>query len=164
MSGRFYGKYRGVVSVNHDDLSLGRIKAHVPDVYGDDESGWAMPCAPFGGKTLGFFALPAVGAGVWIEFEHGDPDRPIWSGCWWTNAAELPAELSKTPEQKVLIKTHGGHMVLIDDGTNGGITLQTAGGQKIVLSPEGIEITNGQAVLRLTGKKVSINDDAFEVT
>ena len=61
---------------------MGRIKARVPDVLGDRESGWAMPCAPFGGSGMGFIALPSVDAGVSIEFEYGDPDYPIWSGCW----------------------------------------------------------------------------------
>ena len=76
----FYGKYRGLVTDIQDPLMLGRIKAQVPDVMGSDDSGWAMPCAPFGGSQAGFFALPVVGAGVWIEFEHGDPDYPIWAG------------------------------------------------------------------------------------
>ena len=83
MNEPFYGKYRGVVTDVKDPLMLGRIKANVPDVMGDQESGWAMPCMPFGGSSMGFYALPGVGAGVWIEFEQGDPDYPIWSGCWW---------------------------------------------------------------------------------
>lgn len=70
----FYGKYRATVTDIQDPLTMGRVKAKVPDVFGDDESGWAMPCAPFSGNSVGFFALPAVGAGVWIEFEHGDLD------------------------------------------------------------------------------------------
>ena len=83
----FYGKYRGVVTDNMDPLMTGRIRARVADVLGDGESGWAMPAAPFGGNGMGFFALPDVGAGVWIEFEHGDPDFPIWTGVWWGSAA-----------------------------------------------------------------------------
>ena len=46
----FYGKYRGVVTDNQDPLMIGRIRAKVPDVMGDLESGWATPCAPFGGS------------------------------------------------------------------------------------------------------------------
>src|SRR5262245_36814850 len=96
----FYGKYRGTVTDNQDPLMLGRIKAKVPDVLGDLESGWALPCLPFGGDKTGLFALPKVGARVWYEFEQGDPDRPIWSGCWWGSAAEMPPPVLLSPPYK----------------------------------------------------------------
>jgi uncharacterized protein involved in type VI secretion and phage assembly len=167
VSGSFLGKYRGVVSDNLDPLMMGRIRARVADVLGADESGWAMPCAPFGGSGMGFFAVPKTGAGVWIEFEHGDPDYPIWSGCWWGSASEMPPTLLAPPpaSKKVMIKTEGGHTVLIDDTPGiGGITLETSGGQKIVLTATGVEITNGQgASIKLTGPQVSINSGALDV-
>ena len=81
MNEKYYGKYRGKVTDINDPLMIGRIQANVPDVMGDQDSGWAMPCAPFGGKGMGFFALPTTGAGVWIEFEHGDPDYPMTAPC-----------------------------------------------------------------------------------
>ncbi len=165
MSETFYGKYRGVVTDNKDPLITGRIKARVPDVMGDRETGWAMPCAPFGGSGVGFFALPTVGAGVWIEFEHGDPDYPVWSGCWFGSAAEVPPILLAPPYKKTLIKTEGGNSVLLDDTPGiGGITLETSGGQKVVMNATGVEITNGQgASIKLTGPQVSINGGALEV-
>ena len=165
MSETFYGKYRGVVTDNKDPLMTGRIKARVPDVMGERETGWAMPCAPFGGTGVGFFALPTVGAGVWIEFEHGDPDYPVWSGCWFGSAAEVPPILLAPPYKKTLIKTEGGNSVLLDDTPGiGGITLETSGGQKVVMNATGVEITNGQgASIKLTGPQVSINGGALEV-
>lgn len=165
MSETFYGKYRGVVTDNKDPLMTGRVKARVPDVMGEKETGWAMPCAPFGGSGVGFFALPTVGAGVWIEFEHGDPDYPVWSGCWFGSAAEMPPVLLAPPYKKTLIKTEGGNSVLLDDTPGiGGITLETSGGQKVVMNATGVEITNGQgASIKLTGPQVSINGGALEV-
>ena len=166
MSGSpFYGKYRGVVSDASDPLMIGRVRATVPDVLGDQESGWAMPCAPFGGDQTGFFAIPTVGAGVWIEFEHGDPEYPIWSGCWWGSAAEMPPALVAPPYQKLMIVTEGGQTVTLDDTPGvGGITLETSGGQKIVLSPTGVEIDNGMgAVISLSGPQVSVNNGALDV-
>ena len=165
MSETFYGKYRGVVTDNKDPLMTGRVKARVPDVMGEKETGWAMPCAPFGGSGVGFFALPTVGAGVWIEFEHGDPDYPVWSGCWFGSAAEMPPILLAPPYKKTLIKTEGGNIVLLDDTPGiGGITLETSGGQKVVMNATGVEITNGQgASIKLTGPQVSINGGALEV-
>ncbi len=165
MSNQFFGKYRGTVTDINDPLNIGRIKANVPDVMGEQESGWAMPCAPFGGNGMGFFALPTVGAGVWIEFEQGDPDDPIWSGCWWGSAAELPPVLLAPPYKKLIIKTEGGNSILIDDTPGiGGITLETAAGQKIVLAATGVEISNGQgASITLSGPQVSVNNGALDV-
>jgi uncharacterized protein involved in type VI secretion and phage assembly len=165
MSKNYYGKYRGTVTDIQDPLMMFRVRAKVPDVLGDQESGWAMPCVPFGGSGMGLFGLPIVGAGVWIEFEHGDPDYPIWTGCWFGSAAEPPSELLAPPYKKVLLKTEGGHSIVVDDTPGiGGITLETSGGQKIVMNSMGIEITSGQGgTIKITGPQVSVNDGAFEV-
>jgi hypothetical protein len=165
MSGPFWGKYRGIVSSIMDPLQTGRIQARVPDVLGDQESGWAMPCAPFGGSGVGFFALPVVGAGVWIEFEHGDPDYPVWTGAWWGSLAEVPPILLAPPYKKVMVVTEGGNSILLDDTPGiGGITLETAFGQKISMTPLGIEIDNGMgASIKMQGPQISVNNGALEV-
>jgi uncharacterized protein involved in type VI secretion and phage assembly len=162
---RFYGKFRGVVTDNQDPLMMGRIRARVTDVMGQDDSGWAMPAAPFGGNQMGFFALPDVGAGVWIEFEHGDPDYPVWTGAWWGSAAEIPPLLLAPPYQKVMVRTHGGNTVTLDDTPGvGGITLETSTGQKITMNALGIEIDNGMgAKITLQGPQVSVNNGALDV-
>lgn len=160
MSGKFLGKFRGTVSDVKDPLMTGRIKAKVTDVTGVDETGWAMPCAPF----TGFFSLPKVGTGVWIEFEHGDLDKPIWSGCWWGSVAEVPPVLLAPPYKKVLLQTEGGNKILLDDTPGiGGITLETSAGLKVKLTPLAIEITNGAGVIKIEGPKVSINGTALVV-
>jgi uncharacterized protein involved in type VI secretion and phage assembly len=166
MNDAFYGKYRGIVTDINDPLMIGRVRARVPDVMGDQESGWAMPSVPFGGNGMGFFALPKVRAGVWIEFECGDPDYPIWSGCWFGSKAEVPPVLLAPPYKKFLLKTEGGHSILLDDTPGkGGITLETSSGQKVIISATGIEIDNGRgASIKLTGPQVSVNGGALEVT
>lgn len=156
----FWGKYRGVVTDANDLMRQGRIKARVPDVLGEDESGWAMPCLPVGGDQTGFFGVPKVGAGVWIEFEHGDPDYPVWSGCWRGSAKEFPGELlaSAEPQKNLMLVTQGGNSLLLDDTPGmGGITLETSGGQKITLKSTGVEITDGM------GAKVSIGPSGIEI-
>jgi uncharacterized protein involved in type VI secretion and phage assembly len=165
MSQPFYGKYRGSVTDNKDPLMIGRVRAKVPDVLGDLESGWAMPCLPFAGSGMGFFALPKVGAGVWIEFEHGNPDYPIWAGCFIGSMADAPSEWLAPPYKKVVVKTEGGHLLILDDTPGiGGITLQTSGGQKIVMNATSVEITDGQnGTIKMTGPQVSINNGALEV-
>ena len=164
--GRFLGKYRGIVTDIQDPLMTGRVKAKVQDVLGADESGWALPCAPFGGSGVGFFALPTVGAGVWIEFEHGDPDYPVWTGCWFGSTSDMPSALLTPPYKKVMLVTEGGNKITIDDTPGaGGITLETSGGQKLVLSSSGVTLDNGMGgKIELTGPKVSVNSGALEVT
>ena len=163
----FWGKYRGLVTDNQDPLMTGRVRAKVPDVLGDKESGWAMPCAPFGGSQVGMFCVPIVGAGVWIEFEHGDPDYPIWAGCWFGSMKDLPSNLLAPPPpwKKVMIRTVGGHSILLDDTPGvGGITLETSGGQKLVMNQMGIEIDDGQGgKIQMQGPKVTVNNGALEV-
>jgi hypothetical protein len=79
-----YGKYRGVVENNRDPMRLGRVQALVPDVSREVLS-WALPCLPCSGP----YAIPPLGASIWVEFEGGDIQYPIWSGCFW-NAGEAP--------------------------------------------------------------------------
>lgn len=113
---RFYGKYRGIVVNNLDPQSLGRLQALVPEVLGEVPSGFAMPCAPYAGTGAGFFAIPPIGAGVWIEFEAGDVSRPIWTGAWWATA-ELPMDQTAAPTQPTtkILRSDFGLLVALDD-------------------------------------------------
>jgi len=115
-SGRYFGKYRGIVTDNNDPNNLGRIKARVPEILEDVETGFALPCAPYAGDGMGLFAVPPAGAGVWIEFEAGDLSRPIWTGCWW-GEGQLPKDnkgTAATPPQKAL-RSEQGLMVSMND-------------------------------------------------
>lgn len=158
----FFGKYRGTVGNNLDPMQQGRIQVSVPAVLGDGRFSWAMPCTPYAGPGVGFFAVPPVGANVWVEFEGGDPDYPIWSGCFW-GAGEAPA-MPAIAEMKVL-KTSTATITLNDIPGAGGITIETITGMKIIFNVTGIEITNGQGGgIKLTGPLVSVNNGALEVT
>ena len=88
---QYVGKFRGTVINNVDPLQIGRLQVQVPDIGGLIPSSWAMPCFPLTGKQMGAYMIPQIGAGVWVEFEQGNPDYPIWSGCWFGSAAEVPA-------------------------------------------------------------------------
>jgi hypothetical protein len=151
---KYFGKYRGIVTDINDPTMKGRIKAMVPNVLGEQVSYWAEPCSPFG-----LFASPTVNAGVWIEFEQGDPNLPIWSGC-------RRGSLDEIPDKKVLFVTEGGNKIILDDTSEtAGILLETSSGQKIKLSQTGIEIDNGKgARIKLYGPTVKINEEALEVT
>ena len=157
----FYGKYRGVVTDNRDPNNIGRIRARVQDVYGDQESGWAMPSVPYAGNRVGLYLIPPQRASVWIEFEHGDPDFPVWSGCFWASS-EMPVS-PVTPDKKVF-KTDVGTLTFDDTQGAGGVTIETTAGLKIKMDQNGIEISNGAQKILLSSSSVSVNSGALEVT
>ena len=88
---QYFGKYRGMVLANTDPMQMGRVMVQVPDVLGVSTSSWAMPCFPVTGKGMGFWSIPQIGTGVWVEFEQGDIDHPIWSGCWYGSVSDVPS-------------------------------------------------------------------------
>jgi uncharacterized protein involved in type VI secretion and phage assembly len=162
---QYFGKYRGIVSDIQDPSMQGRIKARVPDVFGSDESGWALSCFPFAGGGMGLVGLPKVGSGVWIEFEQGDPEYPIWTGCWFGAASDAPSQALTAPYNKIVLQTDGGNKITLDDTPGaGGITLETSAGQKITLTSQGVTIDDGQGgKVAMQGPQVSINDGALQV-
>lgn len=165
---KFYGKYRGTVINNIDPMQLGRIMVMVPDVSGFIPTSWAMPCVPIAGKQMGTFVVPQVGAGVWIEFEQGDPDYPIWVGGFWGIAAEVPVlALAGVPGNPniVLQSTLQNSLVISDlPGPTGGIMLKSTTGATLIVNDTGIYIQNGKgASLVMVGPSVTINNGALVV-
>jgi uncharacterized protein involved in type VI secretion and phage assembly len=158
---QYYGKYRGKVENNVDPMMLGRIQVSCPAVLGDGTPNWAMPCAPYAGSGVGLFAIPPVGANVWVEFEAGELDHPIWSGCFW-GKGEVPT--SPPLAQVKILKTDAATITLDDQPGIGGITLALKSGQKIVMNARGIEIDNGMgAVIKMAGPQVTVNNGALDV-
>jgi hypothetical protein len=165
---KFFGKYRGTVLNNVDPMQIGRIQVMVPDVSNVMLSSWAMPCAPVAGINMGVFTLPLIGSGVWVEFEQGDPDYPIWVGGFWGTAAEVPLLSHMVPPAVpgITLQTALKNGIVISDvpGPTGGIQLQTATGAMISVTDIGIMISNGKgAVINLTGPTVDINLGALTV-
>ncbi|HMQ33823.1 MAG TPA: phage baseplate assembly protein V [Chloroflexaceae bacterium] len=159
VEGRYFGKYRGEVTDNADPDNLGRIRARVPRLLGEEVTGWALPAFAYGGAAeQGLFAVPDVGAHVWVEFEGGDLSYPIWSGVWYASG-ELPE--GATPAVKVL-KTKSGHKIVMDDD-GGTLEIADSNGNSIKLDSNGIVITNGSKTIKLSSSSVSINDGALEV-
>ncbi|MCW3097926.1 MAG: hypothetical protein JWL77_3544 [Chthonomonadaceae bacterium] len=157
LSSRFYGKYRGTVT-EIDSNNVGRLKAKVPAVLGEQATGWCMPCVPFAGPNVGFLFLPEVGSGVWIEFEGGDVSYPIWTGCYW-RSGEAPSEASAGVK---VIKTKAEHKIVLDDDQQT-ITITDPNRNTITLDSSGIVLTRGAMKIEITDMSVSINDSAFEV-
>jgi hypothetical protein len=166
---RYFGKYRGTVINNVDPLQIGRIQVIVPDVSTVLPSSWAMPCVPVAGMQMGLFTVPPLGAGVWVEFEQGDPDYPIWVGGFWGTAAEVPALARLVPPAVpgITLQTPLQNGIVISDlpGPTGGITLKSTTGALILVNDVGITISNGKgATITLVGPTVAINQTALVVT
>ena len=149
---RIFGKYRGLVDDIRDPEELGRIRARVPAVYGDESSPWAMPCLPFAGPGHGLALVPEEGDGVWIEFEGGDLSRPIWSGCWWARGQRPQPDGNR----QRLLATSAGHQIVIDEDANE-IRLEHPGGAKIVLNSSGIVLSQGASELEIGSNEIKIN-------
>lgn len=177
--GNYYGKYRGTVVNNIDPLSIGRLFVEVPDL-GLFPTSWALPSFPFSGRSMGFWALPQIGAGVWVEFEQGDSEYPIWSGCWFGGLEELPTDalLAPPPLPSIVLQSQTGNAIVISDlPGKGGIELRMRGGPlgakismddtgltlsfgqfaEIKLDPSGVTITSNTGPVQVNGKPVAIN-------
>jgi uncharacterized protein involved in type VI secretion and phage assembly len=173
---RLFGKYRALVTDVDDPDAMGRLKAKVPEVLHDGETSWAMPSVPYAGKSHGLVLLPEVGDGVWIEFEAGDPSRPIWSGCWWSRDEGLPKPAAATVR---VLSTTPGHQVVIDEDADeiilthpGGAEVKlgassislTLGGSEITITRTDITLKSGAGQVKLSASGVSVNDGALEVS
>jgi uncharacterized protein involved in type VI secretion and phage assembly len=158
---RTYGKYRGLVVDNSDPEKRARLRVRVPSVLATEVTSWALPCLPFGGLAdQGWFCVPEIDAQVWVEFEEGDVSRPIWTGTFWQQESDVPAEAALEPPTTRLLKTPGGHLLQIDDeegeerfflhhpaGTeleidkDGNVVLTDAGGSTVMLDAKGGKVT-----------------------
>ncbi len=184
LKSRYYGKYRGLVEDNKDPNGLGRLKVKVPGLLGTEVvTGWAVPCVPYGGSSdLGFFFIPEKEAGVWVEFEGGDLEFPVWVGTYWRseegksqvpkpcNAEGEDAGKEDTEPFCKIIKTTKGHTIQLDDA-DGDETLTIVEGKNkhvIRLDKEGIKVSDGpnkhQVTLDKEGIKVTDGVNEHEVT
>lgn len=169
---RYYGKYRGTVINNVDPEFRGRLIVQVPDVLGLVPSSWAEACAPLAGPTgapMGVYLVPPIGAGVWVEFEQGHPEYPIWVGCRWASSADLPAtaRIGLPVSPSIVLQTMGQNAITISDapGPAGGILLKTLSGALISINDVGITISNGKgAIINMIGPTTDLHTGALTVT
>lgn len=170
MTQTFHGLFRATVVNNVDPMQIGRLQVLAPDVSGVALSSWANPCFPTGGMQMGVFSVPMIGAGVYVSFEQGDPDYPVWMGVFYGSAAEKPllANTAPPPTPAITLQTPLKNGIVIADALGpmgvGGITLQSASGATIAVNDTGIMIMNGKgAVISMVGNTVDINLGALTV-
>lgn len=163
---RYYGKFRAVVTDNRDKENLGRIRVQAQDVLGEKDLGWAWPAVPYAGAGVGFNLIPPKYALVWVEFEHGNVESPIWTGCFW-NQADRKGSFTDNPDIKVL-KT-GSSTITFDESSDQPSLKIELGDFKIVMDKTGIELSSKpsggkQQKVKITASNVTIDDGALEVT
>lgn len=165
LNSKYYGKYRGLVVDRDDPEKKGRLKLQVPSVLGEEETDWALPCTPFGGSAeLGFFAIPEVGAHLWVEFEAGDISHPIWIGSFWGAGETPPSEAIEedTPHKTVLKTLTGACLELSGKADEDAVTLSTARGNKLQLLPDGSSLLTdecgNEVSLQSSDESISIRD------
>jgi hypothetical protein len=167
--GKFIGKYRATVVNNIDPEMRGRLMLVIPDVSSLIPSTWAEACVPLAGPTgppMGVYMVPPIGAGVWVEFENGDPNYPVWVGCRWGLPSDIPplalAGLPGLPN--IVLSSITQNQIVISDNPLIGITIMSATGASIIINEVGIVIQNGKgAVISMVGPMVDINNTALSV-
>lgn len=188
---RYYGKYRAFVVDNVDPEDRGRLRLKVPSILNEEVLlGWALPCVPYGGAAnQGFFFIPEVDAGVWVEFEGGNLDYPVWVGAYWGKPggeSEVPkpndpdgAEQGsvQNPPTRKIIKTLKGHTIQLEDADDDEMILLFEGKNKnvIVMNKDGMKLTDanqnivtmddkGVNITDKTGNIIEMTDSAFTIT
>jgi hypothetical protein len=171
---QYLGKYRGTVADNADPLFKGRIQAIVPDVLGIVPTTWATPCLPLTGilgLQSGVYLVPPIGASVWMEFEHGDANYPIWSGSFWDSQAQIPlVALAGTPETApIVMQTVGQNVLWIGGDPVTGLTLScgpaaSPSSPQIKISQAGIIISDGKGgMITMNAGVVTVNQGALVI-
>ncbi len=155
---RYFGKYRGVVTDNDDKQGLCRIMARVPAVMGDAEVGWALPSLPFAGDGHGQVMLPEVDSMVWIEFEAGNLDFPIWSGGFF-RSGQRP-DPNTTGARVVVSKS--GHKVELNDDT-GKLIVEHSAGAKIEMSATELSLSIGACTMVMSLTAITFNDGVLKI-
>jgi hypothetical protein len=167
---KFWGKYRGIVLQNIDPELRARIMCMVPDVLGPTPSTWCEACAPLAGPPgppMGVYLVPPIGAGVWIEFENGDPNFPIWTGCRFNIGDPPPLAYAGLPvSPSIVLGTTLQNTIAISDlpGPIGGIILKSTTGASIIVNDTGIYIQNGKgAIMTMLGPAIDFNAGALTI-
>ena len=164
---KFLGRYKGTVVNNIDPEQMGRILVQVPDVLGNDPCIWAESASPLAGSGMGLYFVPPINSGVWIEFQQGDTDYAIWTGCWRGSAVDVPvlAKAATPATPPIVLGTTTQNSIVVCDGpvppmVSGGIMLQV-GASMIILGKDGIKIVAPK--IEINGH-VLVNINALEIT
>jgi uncharacterized protein involved in type VI secretion and phage assembly len=155
MTERFHGKHPALVVDTDDPKHLSRVRVKVPEVFGDEETGWCRPCSPFAGKGVGLAVVPPVGSSVFVEWPAGDTTRaPIWSGALWPDGDGI----KDAAADRLLLVTPGGHQIaLIDKSGSESIEITAKSNAKLKLDKDGVVVEVGGSKLEVKKGEIVLN-------
>lgn len=164
---RQYGIFRAIVVSVDDPMQLDRIRVRVPEVLGGTITDWVWPkhVAP------NWSWKPNVDERVWVEFENGDIDRPLYSGTWYPrvgNESSIPEEVTDNYLRVRMIQTPEGHKIIFTDPdpsdatVANGITVKTKEGHVIDLA----DASNGkQTSIKTAGNhEIRLDDQNSKIS
>lgn len=103
MKEKYLGMYKAIVIDTNDPERRGRIRVQCPAVLGDYLSAWCEPCIPYATDYAGDYYVPPVGEGIWVQFEEGDSDKPIWNGGWYKVDSSPLAQNSNPDDYRYIV-------------------------------------------------------------
>ena len=141
MADQYFGKYSAIVKDNQDADELGILQVSVPTIFPADELVAARAALPYG-----MFFVPEVDTQIWVEFEGGDTEFPIWTGVQHIAGTWAP-EAAKNPPTVRAFKTAAGHLLIFDDTSGSESIVLTDGvnAHRLKFDADGITLTDGQS-------------------
>jgi uncharacterized protein involved in type VI secretion and phage assembly len=162
------GVYAGTVVRNlrqqnsGEPENLGRILVSVESVFDDaapEHHVWARPCFPFG-----HVYVPEEGDKIWVAFENGDPQSPVWLGIWYAEGS-MPEEADQSPPAQRVIRSAAGHTITLDDAENNEkVIIKDKAGNCIELRGDGVLFKCEQDLtIDASGKNIVIKAQSVDV-
>jgi uncharacterized protein involved in type VI secretion and phage assembly len=140
--GQILGLVLGQVEDTADPDGQGRVRVRFGWLGSTALSNWAPITALMGGGDRGTWFIPEVGDEAVLGFDRGDPSCPFVLGFLWNGVDAAPS----TSTKERMIRSVNGHTIRFLDstptsgGNRGGIVIEDATGNAIVLTNHGITI------------------------
>jgi phage baseplate assembly protein V len=167
---RYHGVYPAIVAAVGDSQHPGQVRLRLDWFDSQMQTEWCRICNPYAGNGYGFVWHPEPGDEVLVAFMHGDMRWPIVLGGMYNGVDEPPTARTDARDQK-LMRTKGGHELLMDDSagqqrvrlaSNGGhtvdiddqagtIVIATSGGVKVTLDDGGASVVIEAGAIKLGG-------------
>jgi hypothetical protein len=163
---KYFGKYRGFVQHNDDPQQRGRLRLEVPEVLQDNITDWANPCFPYAGNDVGVMFIPEEGDMVWVEFEGGDPNKPIWVGGPVGNPggdSEAPDDVKDNYPDTHIMKTDSGHHIrFVDSDDDPRVEIEHSSGSRQVFY--NADSASGSLLMEILGDLTANANGNIELT
>jgi uncharacterized protein involved in type VI secretion and phage assembly len=153
----------GLVTDNKDPDGLARVRVRLPWQTEDQPSYWARMAMLMAGDGRGTYFLPEVGDEVVVGAENGDPSHLYVLGVVWNGQQKPPENNDDGKNDRRVIHSRAGHLLVFDDGDSPQVQLSLADGKHLILDDSGIKLEDGNGnklVIDSNGGTLSIESTA----